>query len=101
MTQVVPTHELEAAVRAQRELGPEYEDAVVGAIVEKIERRLAERQRALKPRRHRGPELPIVLGSLGLAIPLLGVAGAKAGLLGVIAVCIAIVLVTFFETTRD
>ena len=37
--------------------------------------------------------IPLALGSLGLAIPLIGHAGGLAGVAGVIAVCIAIVLV--------
>ena len=39
------------------------------------------------------PTIPLALGSLGLAIPLIGAAGGLAGVAGVIAVCIAIVLV--------
>ncbi|HEY7207113.1 MAG TPA: hypothetical protein VH416_02640 [Gaiellaceae bacterium] len=98
---VAPRHELEAAVRAHRELGPEYEDAVVDSIVDKIETRLAERGRAPAVRRFESPPLPIVLGSLGIAIPLVAVAGDAAGLAGVIVVCIAIVLVNLLASIRD
>jgi uncharacterized membrane protein YtjA (UPF0391 family) len=40
--------------------------------------------------------IPLALGSLGLAIPLMGIAGGTAGFPGVLAVCIAIVLVNLF-----
>jgi hypothetical protein len=40
--------------------------------------------------------IPLALGSLGIAIPLLGIAGGTAGLPGVIAVCIALVLINLF-----
>jgi hypothetical protein len=84
--------ELSSALAARRELGPDYEDALVEAFVEKIERRLEERLKAV-PRRHAPSGLAVPLGSLGLAIPLLGVAGGTAGIWGVVAVSIAIVLV--------
>jgi hypothetical protein len=41
-----------------------------------------------------------VLGSLGLSIPLIAVAGAQAGAFGVAMVCIAIVLVNLFVARR-
>jgi hypothetical protein len=44
--------------------------------------------------------IPLALGSLGLAIPLIAIAGAKADTAGVIAVCIAIVFVNLLWTTR-
>jgi hypothetical protein len=89
---IVPREDVSSALEARRELGPEYEDAVVDAFVEKVERRLEERLK--HPVRQSNPSgLAVPLGSLALAIPLLGVAGGTAGLAGVIAVAIAIVLV--------
>jgi hypothetical protein len=90
--ELVQREELSSALAARRELGPDYEDALVEAFVDKVERRLEERMKTA-PRRHEPSGLAVPLGSLGLAIPLLGVAGGTAGLAGVIAVCIAIVLV--------
>jgi hypothetical protein len=90
--EVVQREELSAALAARRELGPEYEDAVVEAFVDKIERRLEERMKTA-PRRHQPSGLAVPLGSLGIAIPLLGVAGGTAGIWGVVVVCIAIVVV--------
>ena len=41
-----------------------------------------------------------MLGSLGLAIPLMAIAGSTAGPFGVAMVCIAIVLVNLFVARR-
>jgi hypothetical protein len=90
--ELIPREDVVSALEARRELGAEYEDAVVDAFVEKVERRLEQRLKSA-PRRHGPPALAVPLGSLGLAIPLLGVAGGTAGLAGIVAVCIAIVLV--------
>lgn len=99
MGDLVKKDELESAVEARRELGPEYEDAVLDSFVEKVERRMEERLTAA-PAKNSPPTLAVPLGSLGLAIPLLGVAGGTAGLAGVIAVCIAVVLVNIAYALR-
>jgi hypothetical protein len=92
--------ELEAIVAARQELGPEYERQIVDSLADRLERevdrRVAERPTA---RPHR-TATPMVLGSLGLAIPLLGVAGATGGLAGVIVVALAIVLVNLIALRR-
>jgi hypothetical protein len=92
--ELIRTEEVASALAARRELGPEYEDAVVDAFVDKVERRLEERM-TKAPARREPPAAVVPLGSLGLAIPLLGVAGGTTGLAGVIAVCVALVLVNF------
>ena len=92
MGELIRRDEARAALEAQRELGPAYDDAVVDALVDKIEQRLTER----RPARREGAITPLVLGSLGLSIPLIAIAGGVAGLAGVIAVCFAIVLVNLF-----
>ena len=85
----VPKDELEAAIEARKELGAEMEPAVIDGFVERIERGLAERgtesERALKARREHQKEM--VLGAMGIAVPLVAVAGIFTGLAGVIAVC--------------
>lgn len=96
MSELVRREEAQAALEARRELGIAYEDEVVDALVEKIERRLAER----RPSRRQGAITPLVLGSLGLSIPLIAIAGSAAGLAGIIAVCVAIVLVNVFAVRR-
>jgi hypothetical protein len=68
---------------------------VIDAFVERIERRLADRagesERALKRKRDYQKEM--VLGSMSLAIPLLAIAAIFTGLPGVVAVCVALVLI--------
>jgi hypothetical protein len=86
---VVRREELEAAIQARKELGAEMEPAVIDAFVERIERRLAARdedsERALRRRREHQKEL--ILGAMGISVPLLLFAGIFTGLPGVIAVC--------------
>jgi hypothetical protein len=88
-------HEAEATLHARQEVGQELEPQLVERFVERIEHEIEERAQELASRRR--PEhhtiTPLALGSLGIAIPLLGIAGGTAGLPGVIAVCVAIVLV--------
>ena len=83
--------ELRAALEARRELGPELEPHVIDGFVERIERRLAERGPA-RPARDRNHETAIAIISLGVAIPMLAIAGGTTGLAGVVAVCLALVL---------
>jgi hypothetical protein len=90
--ELVQRDDAASALAARRELGPEYEDAVVEAFVEKIERRLEARTKQT-PQGRDSYAIAVPLGSLGIAVPLLGVAGGTAGFAGVLAVCIAIVLV--------
>jgi VIT1/CCC1 family predicted Fe2+/Mn2+ transporter len=93
--EVMPEDEVRAAIRARGELGDEMEPAVVDAFVERIERRLAERagdsERALKRKRDHQKEM--VLGSMGIAVPLLAIAAVFAGLAGIVVVCVALVLI--------
>jgi hypothetical protein len=91
--------ELQAAIEARRELGPAHEAEIVDGFLERIERsidkrideRLAQRRDAAPPKRD--PQYAVTFVSLGVAIPLLGIGGGIAGLAGIIAVCIALVLV--------
>jgi len=92
---VVVREELRSAIAARSELGEEMEPAVIDAFVSRIERRLAdgagERERALKRKRDHQKEM--VLGSMGISIPLLAIAAIFTGIQGVIAICIALVVI--------
>lgn len=92
VSELVPRDELEAAIEARKEVGAEMEPAVIDAFVERIEQRLAERseesERSLKRKREHQKEM--VLGAMGISIPLLAVAAIFTGLAGVIAVCVAL-----------
>ena len=88
----VPKDELEAAIEARKELGADMEPAIIDGFVERIEHRLAERdqerERSLKRKREHQKEM--VLGAMGISVPLLAIAAIFTGLAGVIAVCAAI-----------
>jgi hypothetical protein len=92
---VVLHDELRSALQARTELGEEMEPAVIEAFVERMERRLADRlnasDQALKRRRDHQKEM--VLGSMALSIPLLAIAAIFTGLAGIIAVCVALVVI--------
>ena len=88
---MVEREELRAAAAARAELGEELEPAVIDAFVERIERRLGDGERALQRKREHQKEM--VLGSMGIAVPLLAIAAIFTGLPGVIAVCVALVVI--------
>ena len=95
--------EFEATVAARQETGKELEPQLVSQFAEKVEAEIERRARDLaaqqhRPREHR-PVTPLVLGSFGLAIPLIAIAGGTAGVAGVVAVCVAIVLVNALVLT--
>lgn len=87
--------ELEAAIEARKELGGELEPQLVNSFVERIERRIAERadagERALKRKRDHQKEM--VLGAMGISVPLLAIAAIFTGLAGVIVVCAAVAVI--------
>jgi hypothetical protein len=95
--------EAEATLAARREVGAELEpqlvDRFVDRIEEEIERRAQDLAEARQPH-HNAPMIPLALGSLGIAIPLMGIAGGTGGVAGIIAVCVAIVLVNLLWVTR-
>ncbi len=90
--EVVRKDELEAAIEARKELGAEMEPAVIDAFVERIEHRLAVRdepgEQALRQRREHQKEM--ILGAMGISVPLLLFAAIFTGLAGVIAVCVVL-----------
>ena len=95
--------ELGTAIEARQELGEEMEPAVIDAFVERIERRLADRddrrERALK-RKH-DHQKDMILGSMAISIPLFVVAAVFTGLAGVVAVLVALVLIAIVSTRGD
>jgi hypothetical protein len=87
--------EFEAALEARAELGPEMEPAVIDAFVDRIERRLADRagdgERALKRKRDHQKEM--VLGSMGISVPMFAIAAIFTGLPGVVAICVVLAVI--------
>jgi hypothetical protein len=92
---IVLREELRAAIEARKELGEEMEPAVIDAFVARLERRLADRadqeERALKRKRDHQKEM--VLGSMGISVPLFAIAAVFTGLPGVVAVCVALAVI--------
>jgi len=87
--------DLEAAIETRKELGDEMEPAVIDAFVARIEHRIADRAeedaRALKRKRDHQKEM--VLGTMGISVPLLAIAAIFTGLPGVVAVCVALAVI--------
>ena len=97
---IVEKDELEATIGARKELGAEMEPALIDAFVERIERRVAEREsdreRSLKARRDHQKEL--ILGAVGISVPLFALAAIFTGLAGVLAVCAALAVIAIVAT---
>ena len=95
MSERVPREELQAAIEARRELGADMEPAVIDSFVERIEKQLAarsqENERALKRRRDHQREM--ILGAMGISVPLLALAAIFTGLAGVIVVCATLAVI--------
>ncbi|MFC0556883.1 hypothetical protein ACFFHJ_38880 [Planotetraspora thailandica] len=99
MTDISPQHrvaspttrqDLHAIIEARRELGPDYEDALVDSFLDKLDVEIAARVRSevaaqtsgaagKDNRRAKDAAVPVALGSLGIAIPLTAIAGDAAG----------------------
>jgi hypothetical protein len=98
----VPRDELQAAIEARKELGAELEPAVIDSFVERIERRLVERsaesERALQKRRDHQKEL--ILGAMGISVPLFALAAIFTGLAGVIVVCATLAVIAIVASRQ-
>jgi 3-mercaptopyruvate sulfurtransferase SseA len=97
---VVERSDVEAAVEARRELGPDYEREIVDSLVAKIEQRLDERKSPPPAPRHPHYDFRVVMGSLGIGVAITAIAtGNDQGWVAVIG-WIAIVLVNFAYALR-
>jgi hypothetical protein len=95
--------ELQATLDARRDLGPEYEAALVDSFADRLDAVIAarvqaelHRQGVIAPgkRRHpSAPMIPIVLGSLGIGVPLTAIGGASSGPVGLVVAWLAIVVI--------
>jgi hypothetical protein len=102
---IVQRDDLTAAIEARRELGAELEpqviDSFVDRIEERIDRRLANRQveseQAMKRRRDHQKEM--VLGAMGISVPIFVIAAIFTGLAGILAVA-AVIAVIAIVTAR-
>ncbi|MEV5890269.1 hypothetical protein [Nonomuraea fuscirosea] len=94
--------DLRATLEARRDLGPDYEPALIDSFMERLDATIAARVRieldhhGVAPRGKAGPGaplIPIVLGSLGIGVPLTAIAGTTGGAFGLLVAWLAIVLV--------
>jgi hypothetical protein len=103
----VDRRDVETALEARRELGPEYERHVIDSFVDRIEQRVDARLREQRPRDDRPRPIPILLplGSMGLGIGATGAAlgptnGGAGGIIVAIIAWIAIALVNVAYALR-
>jgi Flp pilus assembly protein TadB len=93
--ELVPKDELRATIAARKELGEDLEPALIDSFVERIEQRLAERggqsEKSLQRKREHQKEM--VLGAMGISVPLFALAAIFAGIAGVIVVCATLVVI--------
>ena len=94
--------EVHSAIEARRELGEEMEPALIDAFVARVEHRIADRaaQSERELQRKRNHQKEMVLGSMGISVPLFLFAAIFTGLAGIIVVCVALVAIAFIAT-RD
>ena len=85
---MVERKDIEAALAARRELGPEYEPELVESFLAKVEQGLQERRPAAQHPQTQGAVTPIVLGSIALGIPVTAIALSNAPGAGGIVVAI-------------
>ncbi|MFI7612206.1 hypothetical protein ACIBP6_13395 [Nonomuraea terrae] len=93
--------ELQATLDARRDLGPDYEPALIDSFVDRIDATITARVRAeldhhgAAPRRKPPASqlIPLALGSMGLGIPLTAIGAAQAGGVGLLIVWLAIVVI--------
>jgi hypothetical protein len=95
VSELIKRDELASALEARRELGKDYEDEIFEALLERLDRRLqehgADRERALHKRREHQKEM--MLGAMGISIPLIVVAGIFGGVAGIGLVCAALAVI--------
>jgi hypothetical protein len=100
VSEIVRRDELQAVLEARAELGADMEPAVIEAFVERLERRIAEgaaeSEQALKRKRDHQKEM--VLGAMGISVPLLAIAAIFTGLAGVLVVCAALAVIAVVST---
>jgi hypothetical protein len=91
----IPREEVQAAIEARKELGAEMEPAVIDAFIERVEQRLGARsgesEQSLKRKREHQKEM--VLGAMGISVPLFALAAIFAGIAGVVAVCATLAVI--------
>ncbi|WP_336206530.1 hypothetical protein [Nonomuraea sp. LPB2021202275-12-8] len=100
--------DLQATLAARRDLGPEYESALVDSLVERLDATIAARVHAELQMRGAVPPkqkssgnamIPIALGSMGIGIPLTAVAAGTAGVVGLMIAWVSIIVINVAAAT--
>jgi NCAIR mutase (PurE)-related protein len=87
-----PQKELEATIAARKELGPEHEEHLIAGFLERIDKEIDRRVEERVARRHR-PQLALNKESVGIAVPVVAVAGIFGGVVGVVGALIALAVI--------
>jgi hypothetical protein len=85
-----PQKELEATLAARRELGPEHDEQLIAGFLERIDKEIDRRVEERVARRRPAPPLN---KELGIAVPVVALAGIFGGVVGVIGALIALAVV--------
>jgi hypothetical protein len=93
---MVEREDVQAAIEARRELGPELEPHLIDSFVERIEQRLPQRP----VRANDDKILALTIISLVAAIPLTAIAITQSGLIALVVVWTGIVLVNLSYSRR-
>ncbi len=83
--------ELEATVEARRELGPEHDEHLIAGFLDRIDKEIDRRVETKLARRPRNR--PLRRETLGIAVPIVAVAGIFGGPAGVFTALAALVVV--------
>lgn len=93
---------MRATVEARRDLGPEYESALIESFVSRLEAAIAQRPPAgtwttpaPPPRGGEKSSALIALGSMGMGIPLTAIAASQAGTAGLLLAWGGIIAINF------
>ncbi|MFC4564249.1 hypothetical protein ACFO4E_20500 [Nocardiopsis mangrovi] len=106
----IPPDDVAASLRAGRDLGPDYDDAIAASLAERLEQSIDERVRhhlaglaaqapAAAPQRKsnteawKSPRLIMGLISMGVLIPLSAISGAIVGPIGILMSWIGVVII--------
>ncbi|WP_440105262.1 hypothetical protein [Streptosporangium sp. H16] len=96
--------DMRATVEARRDLGPEYEAALIESFVSRLDATIAHRVRAemhasgapkAKSRKNSNSSIPLALGSMGIGIPLTAIAAQTSGTAGLLLAWGGIVAINF------
>ena len=93
--------DLQASLEARRELGPEYDQHFLDALVEKLTQQVQQTQQTqVSTGKHSDNSLALAICSLIFGIPIVAIAGGEANLTGIIVACAMIVGVNLAYNLR-